>query len=140
MDTVTRFQTLDGTADISHSTNTLGKGMNPIILLQVQVGSRSDWTLKSWCVNCFKRRKTLNSYLLKSTQVCTTQNLSRRIRRTNSSGVLRYKSSSSCRAASTDIPDPLSPLLPIVHLAGLQGCIPYPHIATGCMFELVVLL
>ena len=24
-------------------------------------------------------------------------------------------SSSSCRAASTDIPDPLSPLLPIVH-------------------------
>ena len=25
-------------------------------------------------------------------------------------------------------------------LAGLQGYIPYPHIATGCMFELVVLL
>ena len=24
-------------------------------------------------------------------------------------------SSSSCRAASTDIPDPLSPLLPIIH-------------------------
>ena len=27
----------------------------------------------------------------------------------------RYISSSSCRAGSTDIPDPLSPLLPIVH-------------------------
>ena len=26
-----------------------------------------------------------------------------------------YISSSSCRAISTDIPDPLSPLLPIVH-------------------------
>ena len=47
-----------------------------------------------------------------------------------------YISSSSCRAASTDIPDPLSPLLPIV----LQGYIPYPHIAAICMFELVVLL
>ena len=27
----------------------------------------------------------------------------------------RISSSSSCRAASTDIPDPLSPLLPITH-------------------------
>ena len=26
------------------------------------------------------------------------------------------------------------------HLAGLQGYIPYPHIAAACMFELVVLL
>ena len=25
-------------------------------------------------------------------------------------------------------------------MAGLQGCIPYPQIAAGCMFELVVLL
>ena len=32
MDTVTRVQTLDETDCISHSTNTLGKGMNPIIL------------------------------------------------------------------------------------------------------------
>ena len=48
-------------------------------------------------------------------------------------------SSSSCHAASTDIPDPLSPLLPII-LAGLQGYIPYPHIAAECMFKLVVLL
>ena len=28
---------------------------------------------------------------------------------------MMISSSSSCRAASTDIPDPLSPLLPIVH-------------------------
>ena len=28
---------------------------------------------------------------------------------------MSYISSSSCRAASTDIPDPLSPFLPIVH-------------------------
>ena len=35
-----------------------------------------------------------------------------------------------------DIPDPISPLL----LAGLQGYIPYPHIAAVCMFELVILI
>ena len=32
MDTATRVQILDETAYISHSTNTLRKGMNPIIL------------------------------------------------------------------------------------------------------------
>ena len=32
MDTATRVQILDKTDCISHSTNTLGKGMNPIIL------------------------------------------------------------------------------------------------------------
>ena len=32
MDSVTRVQILDETDCISHSTNTLGKGMNPIIL------------------------------------------------------------------------------------------------------------
>ena len=32
MDTAIRVQTLDQTDCISHSTNTLGKGMNPIIL------------------------------------------------------------------------------------------------------------
>ena len=42
---------------------------------------------------------------------------------------------SSCRAASTDIPDRLSPLV-----QGLQGYIPYSHIAAVCMFEQVVLL
>ena len=32
MDTVTQVQVLDKPDCISHSTNTLGKGMNPIIL------------------------------------------------------------------------------------------------------------
>ena len=32
METATRVQILDETDCISHSTNTLGKGMNPIIL------------------------------------------------------------------------------------------------------------
>ena len=32
MDTVTQVQILDEADYISHSTNTLGKGMNPIIL------------------------------------------------------------------------------------------------------------
>ena len=32
MDTAKRVQILDETGFISHSTNTLGKGMNPIIL------------------------------------------------------------------------------------------------------------
>ena len=51
-------------------------------------------------------------------------------------------SSSSCRAASTDIPDSLSPLFPIVTspLACLLGYITYLHIAAVCMFLLVVLL
>ena len=50
--------------------------------------------------------------------------------------------SSSCRATSTDIPDHLSPLFfyRSSPLAGLQGYIPYPHIAAECMFVLVVRL
>ncbi len=36
MDTATRVQTLDEADCISHSTNTLGKGMNPIILPPLQ--------------------------------------------------------------------------------------------------------
>ena len=32
---------------ISHSTNTLGKGMNPIIL-PLWVNSRTDWVLQPW--------------------------------------------------------------------------------------------
>ena len=49
--------------------------------------------------------------------------------------------SSSCRAASTDIPDPLSPLPPIIHR--LQQVFKAPSrilTASVCMFELVVLL
>ena len=34
MDTATRVQNLDKADCISHNTNTLGKGMNPIILPQ----------------------------------------------------------------------------------------------------------
>ena len=51
-------------------------------------------------------------------------------------------SSSSCRAASTDIPDPLSPLLPITHrlrqVFRVTSCV--PHLVAVCKFELVVLL
>ena len=60
-------------------------------------------------------------------------------------------SSSSCRAASTDIPDTLSLSLSLSHslattpyrsspLGGLQGYIPYPHRAAVRMFELAILL
>ena len=50
-------------------------------------------------------------------------------------------SSSSCRAVSTDIPDPpaTSPYGSSL-LAGPQGYIPYPHIPAVCRFELFVLL
>ena len=43
---------------------------------------------------------------------------------------------------SMDIPDPLSPLLPIVHhfWQVLKGHIPFPHRAGVCRFELVALL
>ena len=49
-----------------------------------------------------------------------------------------YISSSSCRAGSTDIPDPLSPLLPIVHRP--RQVFRTTDIAAECMFVLVVLL
>ena len=49
--------------------------------------------------------------------------------------------SSSCRAASMDIPDPLATFpYRSSPLAGLQGYIPYPHVASICMFLRVVLL
>ena len=48
MDTVTRVQILDETDCISHSTNTLGKGMNPVILPPPRVNSRTDWVLQPW--------------------------------------------------------------------------------------------
>ncbi len=48
MDTATRVQILDKIDCISHSTNTLGKGMNPIILPIYSIwvnsrNSRADW-------------------------------------------------------------------------------------------------
>ena len=49
--------------------------------------------------------------------------------------------SSSCRATSTDIPDPSLATFPIVHhLWQVFRANPYPHIAAECMFVLVVLL
>ena len=41
MDTATRVQILDETDCLSHSTNTLGKGMNPIILSPA-MGKKQD--------------------------------------------------------------------------------------------------
>ena len=52
-------------------------------------------------------------------------------------GSLHSVSSSSCRAASTDIATSPYRSLP---LAGLLGIIAYPHRAAVCMFELAVLL
>ena len=42
-----------------------------------------------------------------------------------------YISSSSCRAGSTDIPDPLSPLLPIVHRLG-RSSVQHPVSSHSC--------
>ena len=45
--------------------------------------------------------------------------------------------------ARADNPDPLSPLLPYPHIASVCMfglVVPYPHIASVCMFGLVVLL
>ena len=57
----TQVQILDKTDCISHSTNTLGKAMNPIILPPAMGNSRTDWVLQPWWGNLFRRRKTLNS-------------------------------------------------------------------------------
>ena len=45
MDIVTQVQILDETVCISCSANTLGKGMNSIILPLVIGNSRADWAL-----------------------------------------------------------------------------------------------
>ena len=58
----------------------------------------------------------------------------------NGFNIISSSSSSSCRATSTDFPDPLSPLFPIIHRLWLQSYIPYPHIAAQCLFVQVVLL
>ena len=36
---------------ISHSTNTLGKGMNPVILPPAMGKFRADWVLQPWLGN-----------------------------------------------------------------------------------------
>ena len=51
--------------------------------------------------------------------------------------LVHNSSSSWCHAISTDIPDPLSPHLPIVHC--FQDYIPYQHRAAVCRFELDIL-
>ena len=44
-DTVIWFQILLKAVCISHCTNTLGKSMNPTILLPAMANSRADWAL-----------------------------------------------------------------------------------------------
>ena len=58
MDTATRVQILDETDGISHSTNTLGKGMNPITLPPGQTGFFS-------LGEATQRRKTLKPVKLR---------------------------------------------------------------------------
>ena len=71
--------------------------------MSVEIG---DPKSKCWPSHEFKL-----TYLKKTKQKNKTiKNCSRNLNKTKSSS-----SSSSCRATSTDIPDPLSPLFPIVH-------------------------
>ena len=66
MDTATRVQILDQAHGISHSTNTLGKGMNPIILPPAigKVGQTGFYSLGE--ASSLGEGKTLNSDLLNS--------------------------------------------------------------------------
>ena len=67
MVTASRVQILDETHCISHSTNTLGKGMNPIILPPAMgkiVGQTGFFSLGE--ATSLGERKTLNSNLLNS--------------------------------------------------------------------------
>ena len=50
-----------------------------------------------------------------------------------------HSSSSSCRAISADIPDPLSPHLPIVHCFWQVFRVTYRHRSAVCRFDLIVL-
>ena len=60
MDTATRVQILDATDSISHSTNTLGKGMNPIILPLAMV-----WFVGFYGISTFIGYLTPNPFLCK---------------------------------------------------------------------------
>ena len=67
MNTTTRVQILDETDCISHSTNTLGKGMNPVILPPAMckiVGQTRFFSLGE--ATSLGEGKTLNSNLLNS--------------------------------------------------------------------------
>ena len=65
MDTVTRVQILDETDCIQHSSNTLRKSMDPIILPPTVGQTRF---LQLWWGNYSRRRKTLNSNRLNSSK------------------------------------------------------------------------
>ena len=61
MDLSTRVQILDHAILITHSTNTLGKGMNSTIPLpQSGINNISNWAFQCWYGNQSKRRKILN--------------------------------------------------------------------------------
>ena len=51
----------------SNQTNTLGKGINPIILSPVMATSKADWASLILVWQRFRRRKSLNSNLLNFT-------------------------------------------------------------------------
>ena len=69
MDIANRVQTLDGTVYISHSANTLGKGINPIILPPAM--KKYWWQTGLFNLGMATRRKTLNSNLLNSVRNLT---------------------------------------------------------------------
>ena len=96
-------------------------GLN--ICLDIWVNSRVDWALWFWYGN-WSRRKILDSDLLNSAlrinilshSACVGKSKELLILDWDNIRIKNYLySSSSCRAASMDIPDPLSPLLPTVH-------------------------
>ena len=59
MDSVTRVQILDEVNSILHNVNTLGKGMNPIVLPPATDIVEQTWVLYLWLGNQSLRRKTL---------------------------------------------------------------------------------
>ena len=64
--TMIQVQNLDKTVCISSSMIHLGTVYIDLFSLQIWVNSRADWALYPWYGNQSRRRKTLNSYQLKS--------------------------------------------------------------------------
>ena len=63
MDTTTRVQILDKTVCISHSTNTLGKGMNPIILPPAKHQSPNSF-IQQFQIKSMQKIKTIHFQII----------------------------------------------------------------------------
>ena len=114
---------------LGHLTTKMYTKLNCLKLIKLI--NDGKWPEKVWYT--LKQNNQLNNLTKASFQRCLAMNCSRTIDR---SEVIIM----SCRQHGYPWPSLATSPYHSLLLAGLQGYIPYPHIAAVCMFELVVLL